>query len=125
MPPRQPDISAQLAALNARFDALEKYEHDWRHEQAQRFQPLFLLPERITRDNAELKGAIPGQIAAAVTNALQPVLQDVAALKQDVAELKGARSQLTGVQLFSAWLVKTVLAAALALAALLALKAKP
>lgn len=125
MPPRQSDLSAQIAALVARFDALEKYEHDWRHDQARQLQPLFLLPEKIIRDNAELKGAIPGQISGAIATALQPVIQDVATLKQDVAELKGARSQLTGVQLFSAWLVKTVLAAALALAALLALKAKP
>lgn len=122
MPPRQDSLGERISGLEARFDGLEKYQHEWRHSLNNTLQPLVNLPTQIARDIAKIQGTFDGRIAtitkeiersitAAVEKAIEPVNADIAALKADVEELKAARNQDEGAKSFIAAVFKSPLLA--------------
>lgn len=126
------ELGERLAALSASFEAEKTYQHDRWHKLANDLTPLISLPERLTREIGRLHGIIDGKMStmsrefersteSTIARAIKPVTDDVAQLRNDVAQvsadvekLKMARQQWTGAKMFALWLLSTVLAVAAA-----------
>lgn len=103
----QDQLGERLSGLEAKFDSFERYEHDRWHKLANDLQPLIGLPVQMARDIGKLQGGFDGRIGtitkeiersitAAVEKAIEPVNQDIAALKSDVDLLMSAKHKQDG-----------------------------
>ena len=109
MPGRRPaNIGERVAAIDARFEAFEKYSHQKWHDLGNDLQPVVLLPAQIARVFAQLQGHVDGKIGiftkeiersieAAVEKAIAPVSDRVAALESKVDSLEDARQRQAGI----------------------------
>jgi hypothetical protein len=129
-------LGERMAALEAKFDGFDKYTHDKWHEQAQKLQPLYMLPERLTRDVAKLQGTVDGRInsvtkeiersiVAAIEKAIEPMSRDITELNTRVTALELSDRQETGARRLAVWIAQTVIAAVSAIVAVLALGRHP
>lgn len=109
------ELGERVAALDARFESFERYEHDRWHKLANDLQPLIGLPVQMARDIGKLEGSLERTVAEAVGKAVQPVSDEVAALRADVEALKASSHQFSGARMLAVWFIQTVVAAAAAL----------
>lgn len=135
MPGRE-TVGERVAAIDARFEAFERYTHDRWHKLNNDLTPIVNLPSQMARDMGKMEGRFNGQInavtreversiTAAVEKAIGPVAAELADLKSDVETLKAGRAQITGAKMLAVFMVQTIIAALTALGGVLALGHRP
>lgn len=99
MPPTRPssgqldEISQAIGELKGRFEGVERYIHDRRHEEKNVSQKIDAIGQQIAREVGRLKGEIQGDIAS--------FRNEIEKLAVRVATLESARQHDEGVK--SVW----------------------
>lgn len=126
------ELGERMAALAASFEAEKDYQHQRWHKLDNDLTPVVNLPEKLTREIGRLQGIFDGKLSTvsrelersmeiAIEKALKPVTDDIADIKRRVTLLETSRNQMTGVRMLGVWVVQTVIAAIVAIAALVKL----